>query len=127
MCTQEEPKISNIRVLTLQPVLSQLAAGWNEITPDLFAIKTVARRHVDTTFCPSREAMWLRTTLVLHEVLEVDLDVLQVQRHHPSSHLLHQTGCLPSSSCWTWEDQGTESLHDHGQLVELVVRSRLES
>ena len=72
MSKKEEPKISNIRVLTLQPVLSQLAAGWNEITPDLFAIKTVAPRHVDTTFCPSREATWLRTTLVLRDKWELE-------------------------------------------------------
>ena len=53
-----------INAITLQPVLEYLKPGWNQISPDLYAITTTVPEYVDTTMCPSAYLMWLRTTLV---------------------------------------------------------------
>ena len=53
-----------INAITLQPVLEYLKPGWNQISPDLYAITTTVPEYVDTTMCPSPYLMWLRTTLV---------------------------------------------------------------
>ena len=53
-----------INAITLQPVLEYLGPGWNQISPDLFAITTTVPEYVDTTMCPAPHLMWLRTTLV---------------------------------------------------------------
>ena len=53
-----------INAITLQPVLEYLKPGWNELSPDLYAITTTVPEYVDTTMCPSPYLMWLRTTLV---------------------------------------------------------------
>eukprot|EP00434_Breviolum_minutum_P037111 symbB.v1.2.032893.t1/scaffold4013.1/size46388/4 len=62
--------ISAIRLTAL----SNLQEGWNKLSDDVWAIKTYAPQHVDTTLCPSRVLMWLRTTLARYyhglEVLE---------------------------------------------------------
>lgn len=62
--------ISAIRLTAL----SNLKEGWNKLSHDVWAIKTYAPQHVDTTLCPSRVLMWLRTTLARYyhglEVLE---------------------------------------------------------
>eukprot|EP00435_Cladocopium_sp_Y103_P049904 s97_g15.t1 len=64
-----EPEDSIQAVRAVQPgiVLRTLSAGWNRLNPQMFAIKTVAPKHVDTTMAPSDELMWLRTTLVCRE------------------------------------------------------------
>lgn len=63
-------QVSTIRLTTL----ANLADGWNKFNNNLYAIKTYAPQHVNTTLCPSSELMWLRTTLALYptgyEVLE---------------------------------------------------------
>ena len=53
-----------INAITPQPVLEYLKPGWNQISPDLYAITTTVPEYVDTTMCPSPYLMWLRTTLV---------------------------------------------------------------
>lgn len=53
-----------VSAITLQPVLTSLAPGWNQLSPQLYAIWTFQPRHVDSTYAPARELMWLRTTLV---------------------------------------------------------------
>ena len=63
-------QVSTIRLTTL----ANLADGWNKFNNNLYAIKTYAPQHVNTTLCPSSELMWLRTTLALYptgyEILE---------------------------------------------------------
>ena len=54
--------------------LANLQEGWNKFSDDMYAIKTYAPQHVDTTLCPANTLMWLRTTIVLYyhgfEVIE---------------------------------------------------------
>ena len=54
--------------------LSNLQEGWNKLSDDVYAIKTYAPQHVDTTLCPAMTLMWLRTTLARYfhglEVIE---------------------------------------------------------
>ena len=56
-----------IRAVQLGIVIRTLAAGWNRLSPHMFAIKTTLPKFVDTTPAPSDELMWLRTTLVCRE------------------------------------------------------------
>ena len=51
-----------VRVVELGMALRRLVPGWNRTNPHLYAIKTTAPRHVNTTLCPAAELMWLRTT-----------------------------------------------------------------
>ena len=57
-----------VRVVELGMALRRLVPGWNRINPHLYAIRTTAPRHVNTTLCPAAEMMWLRTTLVFREI-----------------------------------------------------------
>lgn len=52
--------------VSLQPALTSLVPGWNQLSHQLYAVWTFQPRHVDSTFTPARELMWLRTTLVTH-------------------------------------------------------------
>ena len=58
---------SAIRAVQLGRVLRSVTPGWNRIHPHLFAIKTTRPQHVDTTYAPSEELMWHRTTLIFRE------------------------------------------------------------
>ena len=54
--------------------LANLQEGWNKFSDDVYAIKTYAPQHVDTTLSPASTLLWLRTTIVLYyhgyEVIE---------------------------------------------------------
>ena len=52
-----------VRVVELGMALRRLVPGWNRINPHLYAIRTTAPQHVNTTLCPAAEMMWLRTTV----------------------------------------------------------------
>ena len=69
MVSAVEPEESIQAVRAVQPgiFLRTLQPGWNRLHPQMFAIKTTAPKHVDTTIAPSDELMWLRTTLVCRE------------------------------------------------------------
>ena len=70
----EAPQVHVVRAVQLGMPLRTLAAGWNRISPHLFAIKTTRPKHVDTTLCPSDEMMWLRTTLVYRDGIGWEVD-----------------------------------------------------
>ena len=69
MVREVEPEDAIQAIRAVQPgiVLRTLAAGWNRLNPQMFAIRTTIPKHVDTTMVPSEELMWLRTTLVCRE------------------------------------------------------------
>ena len=58
-----------LRAVQLGIVLRTLAAGWNRISPHVYAyaLGTTIPRYVDTTLAPSDEVLWLRTTLCPRE------------------------------------------------------------
>ena len=93
---EPEESIQAIRVVQPGIVPRTLAAGWNRLNPQMFAIKTTAPKHVDTTVVPSDELMWLRTTLVCREGSGWEVDEfceaiadlhegLEAEFHFPSS------------------------------------------
>ena len=55
MVSAVEPEDSIQAVRAVQPgiVLRTLQPGWNRLNPQMFAIKTTAPKHVDTTIAPS--------------------------------------------------------------------------
>ena len=69
MVSQVAPQdaLPSVRMVQLGTVLRTLAAGWNRLNPQLFAIRTTLPKYVDTTVAPASELMWLRTTLVCRE------------------------------------------------------------
>eukprot|EP00435_Cladocopium_sp_Y103_P061798 s1685_g23.t1 len=69
MVTQVAPEdaLPAVRAVQLGIVLRSLAAGWNRLAPQMFAIRTTVPKYVDTTTAPADELMWLRTTLVCRE------------------------------------------------------------
>ena len=58
------PIEGQLNAITLRRPLMSLGPGWNMLSPQLYAISTFEPRHINTTLIPSRELMWLRTTLV---------------------------------------------------------------
>ena len=76
LLTQQDdtPQVHVVRAVQLGVPLRTLAAGWNCISPHLFAINTNRPKHVDTTLCPSDEMMWLRTTLVYRDGIRWEVD-----------------------------------------------------
>ena len=54
----------HVRALTLGRTLSGLGAGWVRIGDSIYALKSNANQHVDSTMCPIDGLLWLRTTLI---------------------------------------------------------------
>ena len=85
------PISGQVSAITLKPSLTSLGPGWNMLTPQLYAISTFGPRHINTTLIPSRELMWLRTTLVKRETgWELD------EFAQPISELSNMTAPLPN-------------------------------
>jgi hypothetical protein len=91
-----------VRVVQVGMVLRCLVPGWNRINPHLFATKTTAPKHVDTTLCPSDELMWLRTTLVFREVGGWEV----VELCEPIADMRHNL---------------EEEIYDAGSIVEVIT------
>ncbi len=52
-----------VRAIRLK-ALGNLRPGWNQLTPDVWAIRSNSATCLDTTYCPADTLIWMRTTLV---------------------------------------------------------------
>ena len=71
-----------VRAIKLK-ALASLMPGWNQLTPDVWAIRSNSPTCVDTTYCPAQTLMWMRTTLVEYtsgwEVYEFSQPISELQ------------------------------------------------
>ena len=63
-CAGTGDDAEHVRAVTLGRTLSGLGAGWVGIGDSIYALKSNANQHVDSTLCPSDGLLWLRTTLI---------------------------------------------------------------
>jgi hypothetical protein len=64
LACEGEIRAVSIRAVTLLKPLLKLREGWQEISPNLWALLSFSRSFIDTTTVPAQSVLWRRTTLV---------------------------------------------------------------
>eukprot|EP00435_Cladocopium_sp_Y103_P034752 s4093_g9.t1 len=125
----------SIRTIHLEPVLRRLLPGWNQVNPQLFALRTRRARFVDTTICPATEMMFTDGAQVpsFDNGLEEEPDELQepqpveeVPADVPEAEPMDEDRVIPN------EDESSEpAVHQNGnewpysRHVHFLILNRL--